>query len=238
MKNFILLLLLTLSTSAWSGDATTLNFIGFSKEGDYLAFQQYGITEGEGVGHATTYFVDVKGNKYAAKLTESRKEDAKTETIAELSQANLEQAKPELEKLGIIKDNVGTQVVTRLFSDVGANPKKAEFALGMTSLASIIPPQKTFVLTLQTENAKAESDCSNLGETKNLTLKLENTNAKKSKTLQEDKDIPKSRGCPLDYRIQDVYVYNEKYIAVFINIFSHGFGGQNMRYLVVTGTIE
>jgi predicted secreted protein len=238
MKNLIFSLLFVISTPVWAGDASQLKLIGFSKDGDYLAFQQYGITEGEGAGYSTTYFVDVKGNKYAVKPLETRKADVKQETLPDLIQQNLEQAKPDLEKLGIVTDNLGTQVIARLLSDVGADPKKVEFTLGSNPLPPVGVHHKTFVLTLHDEKAKTEADCTNLGEIKNLTLTLENTVTKKSKTLQQDKEVPKSRGCPLEYRIQDVYIFNEKYIAVFINVFSHGFEGQNMRYLTVTGTVE
>lgn len=55
--------------------------------------------------------------------------------------------------------------------------------------------------------------------------------------LQKDSDIlPKARNCPFGYKIEQVYNYEGK-IAVFINVFSQGFEGPDMRYMVVTGEI-
>lgn len=56
--------------------------------------------------------------------------------------------------------------------------------------------------------------------------------------LQKDTDVlPKSRSCPVGYKIEQVYIYQNK-IAVFLNVFSQGFEGPDMRYMVVTGEIN
>jgi predicted secreted protein len=57
------------------------------------------------------------------------------------------------------------------------------------------------------------------------------------KVLQADKKLPKSRDCPMDYRIESVYLYQQRYLAVFLNMFLPRFEGQDMRYLVVTGEL-
>jgi predicted secreted protein len=70
-------------------------------------------------------------------------------------------------------------------------------------------------------------------------------------TLQEDKNvIPKSRGCPIYYRVESVYIYPksgpngspyltqlEGSIAVLIQYLEASTHGPNVRYLVVTGKI-
>jgi predicted secreted protein len=81
-------------------------------------------------------------------------------------------------------------------------------------------------------------DCSD-GYKFELTLK-DNTGHRNHKIqiLQKDSDIlPKARNCPFGYKIEQVYIYEGK-IAVFLNVFSQGFEGPDMRYLVVTGKIN
>ena len=51
---------------ASAGDYANLNFIGFSKDGRYLAFEEYGIQDGSGWAYSKFYFVDVAKNAYAA----------------------------------------------------------------------------------------------------------------------------------------------------------------------------
>ena len=55
--------------------------------------------------------------------------------------------------------------------------------------------------------------------------------------LQKDKIIPAIRGCPSSYRIEQVWYYEGK-IAVFLNNYKRGFEGDDMRYMVVTGTLD
>jgi len=58
-----------------------------------------------------------------------------------------------------------------------------------------------------------------------------------AQVLQKDKELSKARNCPYGYRIEQVYFYKNN-IAVFLNMFSQGFEGPDMRYMVVTGQLE
>jgi len=49
--------------------------------------------------------------------------------------------------------------------------------------------------------------------------------------------LPKVRSCPYGYCIEQVYFYKDK-LAVFLNMFSQGFEGPDMRYIAVTGERE
>lgn len=55
-------------------------------------------------------------------------------------------------------------------------------------------------------------------------------------TLQKDTSIPAARHCPFGYRIESVYFYKDR-LAVFLNVFSQGFEGPDMRYMSVTGKL-
>lgn len=55
--------------------------------------------------------------------------------------------------------------------------------------------------------------------------------------LQKDKDLPQSRHCPFGYRIEQVYFYKDN-VAVFLNMFSQGFEGPDMRYMAITGKLK
>ena len=72
MKNLrtatlVFVFLCALSSIASAGDFATLNFIGFSKDGRYLAFEEYGTQDGSGFPYSNFYFVDVVKNIFAAK---------------------------------------------------------------------------------------------------------------------------------------------------------------------------
>jgi len=58
-----------------------------------------------------------------------------------------------------------------------------------------------------------------------------------TQVLQKDTDIPAVRKCPYGYHLEKVYFYKDR-LAVFINMFSQGFEGPDMRYMAVTGLME
>ncbi len=244
------------STTVWAGDATKLHFIGFSEEGKYLAFQQYGTADGSGIPFSTLYFVDVKHNKYPKKQVETL-DTTSEKSEGNILQQNFDAGADTLKNLGIIAGNQGQKVVSHLFSDIGVELKTVRFAVG-TPLAGLYyrayaltleemksdkkcqlsKPKKnrTYILNLRERDGR--KDCFGVGQSRMFTLYLHNENENVAKILQKDRTLPSSRGCPLGYRIQDVYVYQEKYIAIFINMFTPGFEGQDMRYLVVTGMLN
>lgn len=233
---FSIFLLGLLSWSVFAGDAATLNFLGFSKEGKYLAFEQYGVTDGAGAPYVEIFFVDAPKNIYVAKPIKT--DDSKVSSdmlLAAVRKNTLKAAESKLKELEIDPqaENYGERVVARSPHELNAEAKRARFsvpiALGGTATA---------IYELRLETTKTDTDCEGVGKAEMLTLKLVYPDGKTVQTLQKDKSLPSSRGCPFSYRIQDVYFYNKQYIAVFLSMLLPGFEGQNMRYLVITGKIE
>lgn len=237
IKFAICILLLISATIAQAGDTATLNFLGFSKNGKYLAFQQYGVTDGKGAAYAMLYFVDVADNSYQEKpieTIEDYKSGSPAGTAAQetVRQLNLDQGQAHLKDLGIEGDNFGTKVISHQPYDADINPHLAHFTLE--------PQGKVkYEVSLEERATKSEVDCNVApSDVVGFTLNLKRADDTKPKILQHDNKIPKSRGCPVGYHIQDIYVHKSKYIAVFIHVYTPGFEGKNTRYLVVTGALE
>jgi predicted secreted protein len=91
--------------------------------------------------------------------------------------------------------------------------------------------------SLNLEVKETAQDCFGLGKAKIFTLTLKGKNDNQIQTLQKDTQLPTSRGCPLDYRIAEIFSYQDK-IVTFINMFFAGAEGQNMRYLAVSAHIN
>lgn len=93
-----------------------------------------------------------------------------------------------------------------------------------------------YELNLKLTPAKSEA-CSDEAYKIEMTLQ-DNTHHQDValQTLQKDNEIPKARHCPYGYHIEQVYFYKDK-LAVFMNMFSQGFEGPDMRYMAVTGRL-
>ncbi|MCP4696866.1 MAG: DUF2259 domain-containing protein [Gammaproteobacteria bacterium] len=224
---------LLLQTQAMAGDAATMDFMGFSKDGKYLAFEQYGVTGGRGTPYSEIFLVNVERNSYVTKPFKTEMDLSPEISENDAREENWKKARTKLNQFEILEGNQGLHAVSHPLNDLGADPKKVRFTPGMP-LGGL--SYTAYEITLRETTTKKE--CFGFGNAKIFTLTLTNQDSKQAQALQKDRKLHRSRGCPLNYRIQDVFVYDDKYIAVFLNMFRLGFEGQSMRYLVVTGTLN
>lgn len=240
----IAILLFASSASVFAGDFARLNVIGFSADGKYLAFEEYGTQDGSGFPYANIYFIETAKNSFAAQPVKIRVE-SETATEATTRVKAKTSAAATLKKLKIIAGNVGEMVVARLITDLSVNgfenagdDKHKTIKFTDERMSSYF--QNEFELNLKTSEAKIKScaDYLDLPVLK-FDLILKNTRADNAapKILQSDKTLPESRNCPFAYSIQNVYTFKNK-IAVFMNVFTSGFEGPDMRFMAVTGVYK
>ena len=232
----VALSLFLLCSTSIAGDFATLNFIGFSKDGKYLAFEEYGVQDGSGFPYSHIYFVDVVKNAYAAApVTVRIDKETATERLAR-SRAKLG-AGAALRRLRIIEGNTGSLVVARLLTDPKAyrDSKDDEQTINFAETMGSLYRRGDYDLMLKSFEVKGIKDCDyNDDPIRKLELVLKDNDADTTKVLQKDANLPASRACPLSYRMQYVYLY-EGHIAVFVNTYHMGFEGPDLRYMVVTG---
>jgi len=236
-------LYLTWPLASLASDAASLDFLGFSLDGKYLAFEQFGIADGVGEAYAELHLIDVVNNAYAVspfkqspsgETVASEPAESEEQAIALVREANSKAAQTEFEKLNLQTLHKGNQVIAHPLTDLSANPLQVRFTPHLPLAGHAYDE---FILHLQ--EIELEKECYGLGKAKifNLKVRTKDQTLAQAATLQVDQRLPKSRGCPLGYRIAHVYVYQEKYLAVFLNMFLPGFEGHDMRYLVVTGVL-
>ena len=107
MKKLLIAVCLALLVAPIShaAEASHLELIGFSKNGAFMAFTQFGVSDGSGFPYAYTSFVGVKNNRLEAELG----------GVLEVDSATIEQARAKtrvqvvaaMRKYGIIAGNQG-----------------------------------------------------------------------------------------------------------------------------------
>jgi predicted secreted protein len=242
MKLIPILLLLLPSFSAWAGNFDRLNFLGFSKDGNFLAYETYGVADGSGFPYAEIRIVDVNKNAVTKDVfREHKKEVADSEAGIERSLEGVRarvfrQAKKRLAGLAIAPKPLAP-LVHHPLTDLGVDPHKISFTLDDTFGSA----SEKLDLVLKEILAQAP-DCPASTTAKPpayFELTLIDSAAKSIKELQKDSTLPKSRGCAYEYRIQDVYFYRpNSAIAIFLTVLRPGFEGPDQIYLVVTGKIK
>ncbi|MXN63781.1 DUF2259 domain-containing protein [Stappia sp. GBMRC 2046] len=224
---------------AKAGDFANTEIMGFSKDGRYFAFEEYGIQDGSGFPYSSIYVINVEEDRWVDG-SPFRKVDEVIDPIdfdaalASAREDNLARARALLEAKGI-----GHQGLT-----VGHNPRSELSAdphvMSVWPRVVVPPIDEPIELTLEEfelPNAKCESYSI---QTKGFRLALSQNG--KTQVLNDDASVPDSRKCPLRYRIERVVTYypdprGAPVFAVLILMESHGFEGPDGRFLAVTGVL-
>jgi predicted secreted protein len=241
----VLCVLVLTPAEAFAGDYANLRFIGFSADGKYLAFEEYGTGDASGYPFASVYFVDTGKNALVGKPFNLTIENEKATEATAIKRVEALAAR-KMRELKIVRGNTGKLVVAHLMTDwtyedsFVRSGEKAEIIKLNDYINPNSPNQYEFYqLTLNPVPIPEDSGvCDGYYTYYKLELTLDHfhTGEKDMETqvLQKDVNLPKSRGCPYGYRMESVYSYKGK-IAVFLNVFTQGFEGPDMRYMVVTG---
>ncbi len=210
MKKLFIACLLLFSL-ARAGDSASLEVQGFSRDGRYLVFEQYGFQDGSGFPYSSVHVVDVKKNVLLWQ----------TERVIEQDQGTLLQARSMVR-------GVAKSVLAR-YKLLSALPGSS---IGIAANGYFISGKKLYQLQLKT-NRRANTTCSD-GMESLLELKLSVDN--KTRVLQKDSQLPAARTCALGYKLHHVHVFGQQ-LAVFLTRETPGFEGSDLRWMVVTGTL-
>jgi predicted secreted protein len=125
IRQIVLAILISaiISSTSLAGDYSQLNFIGFSRNGKYLAFEEYGVSFPDETGYSSIFFVNTLKNDFSAPRISLSVKDSFEKTYGYSSDSTarkraLISAAPQLKRFGIIAGNTGDQLISRLLTDV------------------------------------------------------------------------------------------------------------------------
>ncbi|MEZ5668818.1 MAG: DUF2259 domain-containing protein [Alphaproteobacteria bacterium] len=240
--------------AAFAGDRAQVAVIGFSPDGASVAFEEYGSQDGSGFPYANIYVLDVAANDWVAgspvrvMITDEQMSEDELFTVgvaAARAQA-MEQAAPVIAARGIVPGNVGQTVIHHPFGDVDAPAYEVRFSIA-AGLNTYFSEHNTLRLTLSPTRSET---CVGYGidEVFIFTLTVGPDHA--PTVLQQDRQLPRSRVCPTDYRITHLVAYGldhadqsqccaERYalLVLLAMEMSPGFEGPDTRYLGVSGIV-
>lgn len=220
---------------AFSAELAELGATGFSENGAHFAFEQYGVQDGSGFPYASITIVDVVNDSWVPGMPIAvRLENDSTNANAARS-AVQQKAGPIANKYGI-QSSHGVVLAHNPVSEISADPKRVRF-LPFKTTTNIGDPIE---VTLNEYPLPAGGDCGVHGQTFGYRLLLSQPG--KVKLLHEDSRIPKSRGCPLAYRIDQVIAYHvaggDMVLAIMLVMNVPGFEGPDGKYLAVTTRVS
>lgn len=222
------------ATAALAADNAERAAIGFSPDGRYFAFEQYGVQDGSGFPYAEIFVIDLDANQWVkGSPFRERLEDE----TASVSSARAKAAKSAAALIGQLKTaEPGDALAAQLPTQAVADRHRIGFDPFYQSQANQKGGQYTLSLEL-VPFAAPESCYAEDGKQMGFRLTLKDNESGSEKEVHKDTAIPSSRYCPRDYDISDVISYRPgagpaRQVAL-IGVYMPGFEGVNRRYIAV-----
>jgi predicted secreted protein len=239
---------------AHAGDAAAARVLGFSPDGAYFAFEEFGTfdTPASPNGYAHVFVIDTEHDAFLPGMpitVEDRREQS-TLTVAQAWKQAKTKAAPILQRLGITAaPPIAAIEATRFGETVSYKdiPDLFEKAPKRLAIPSGLPggPAEILLETMPLAAAGcalASADgASQDGKSLGFRLTVRRANGQ-VRMLHEDAKLPKSRECPSAYGIAAAYLAPRRdkppILAVLLQRFSPGWEGQDRRFLAVTSALE
>ena len=219
---------------AFAGDAAAFDPIGFSEDGRYFGYEEYGIQDGSGFAYDNIYLVDLIADKWVSPPIRVRLDD-ETAGLATARAQAVEQAKPMLDKAGLTTP--AQILLLNADGEVDANGMAVSFSTFGNGLTSLGDP---LALTLSTFASTTSEPCASYGmddAVQGFALSLTDS-AGNAAEIHRDEAVPASRGCVSDYRIHAIISpfpagASASPMVGVISVYSLGFEGPDRRFVTI-----
>jgi predicted secreted protein len=238
-----------------AGDGSAVQPLGFSADGRYFAFEQYGEQDGSGTLHSTISAVEtigdhpVKGMPVTAIMDPDNPalgKEPRDKQLADIRAKAAADAAAILTQLGIAEAGHMVASVRESRARSILPPEHVRTAM-KAAIATVTLPADRFgpdTRLVLREFDVALPRCKDIvaGEHPNgfgLTLERK---SRPTIHLSRDQTIPVSRGCPDHYGIAEAHALpladGSHALAVFVQYFYTAFEGPDRRFIVVTGRVR
>lgn len=221
-----------LISPALAGDRALIDFIGFSPDAKYFAFEEFGIQDGSGFAYSNIYVIDLETDTWLEGTPIRLQAESEEKPLLQLRSESNSQA------LRIIagKEIFVPVDIAALIGDgaVDADAQSLTFGIPGYERGKVDAARQ---LTLKTFPLKASQDCTLWFDTPPQGFELGLAQGDTGVTIHRDESLPKSRGCPFDYRLYAVVLPGldapqERGVAI-VSVYPGGFEGPDRRFLAV-----
>lgn len=218
---------------ALGSDAAYRVLIGYSPDGRYFAFEQFGIQDGSGFAYSDIFLIDLDEDKWVDGAPFSYQASEEDEGLVVARQKARAAAIPALDGR-----DISVPAITLTGQPQGAfdvNAHRLDFAKpGYAGAPPLDSDRQSLSLALL--DVPVGSDCSYIDNVRGYQLTRTDADGV-VRVLHSDTRIPTSRFCPLDYRISEIVLpfdsYSLDHGVVLISVFRFGFEGVDRRFIAV-----
>ncbi len=218
---------------AKAGDHAERRIIGFSENGAYFAFEQFGVQDGSGFPYSDIFILNIANDSWAGGSPFRTRLDDEAQSLNEARANTADKAAGAISSLGIRE--AGILLASNPITEIGADAHHVAFRPTNQIGAEWQLDINQFSLPAAGCNG-FEPDI------RGFTLSLTLDQNQPVRQLHQDQSIPSSRHCPLGYGISDVILHGDynapNQLIVLIRVMSVGFEGPNLRFIAIPALVN
>ena len=221
-----------LASPALAGDRALVDIIGYSPDARYFAFEEFGIQDGSGFAYSSIYIVDLSTDSWVVGTPVREQADDEGVSLSQIRAEVQLQAAPEIaafsidvpaEYAALVGDGApGSDGRTLHFGSPGYGPGEVS---------------GDYQLRLSTFPTTAVAPCAEWFSVDAMGYELVISDTGSERLIHRDGALPRSRGCPVTYRIHAVVLpFNAGSISdavALISVYPGGFEGPDRRFIAV-----
>lgn len=227
-----LLGLAALTAPAQAGDRALIDLIGYSADARYFAFEEYGIQDGSGFAYSSIYVVDLAEDEWVLGTPVRVRGESEEMTLSAVRSEAQATAAENIATLGIDRPAELVALVGDGAPDLDAT--RLRFGMPGYEPGAVRGDHE---LRLSSFPVTAASPCREWFGVDPLGYQLIVADGEGSRQIHRDGDLPRSRGCPVTYRLHGVVLpFQAESVddaVVLISVYPGGFEGPDRRFIAV-----
>lgn len=228
----LLIALALLVSPALAGDRALVDMIGYSDDARYLAFEEFGIQDGSGFAYSSIYIIDLESDAWVVGTPIREQADDESVTLSQIRAEVQLQAEASLSSFGI-------DVPAEFVALVGDGAPDADGRTLRFGVPGYTPGEVSgeYEVRLSSFATTAAAPCAEWFSIEPMGYELVVADQGAERLIHRDKALPRSRGCPITYRLYGVVLpFNAGSASdavALISVYPGGFEGPNRRFIAV-----
>lgn len=221
-----------------AADGAQSRALGYSADGKYFAFEQYGVQDGSGFPYWDVFVLDLAKDSWAPDTPVRVMVEDETKKLADARKQAMDKASPILTRLSVTSP--ADLLLANPFTETVPDREKVRFDAYYNSMGGALEPKDrgAYELSVRTLDLPAPPECSDPDfKPMGMKVTIRKIDSDKVTTVTVDSAIPKSRNCPLHYDIEAIYAPTDYDSpapkVVLIGVYSRGFEGEDRRIIAV-----
>lgn len=223
-----------MAAPAFAGDAANFAALGFSADGRYFGYEEFGVQDGSGFPYSNIFILDVTEDKWAGGSPFRVMLEEESPALAGVRSEAMAKAAKAFADLDISEP----AVIEALNGDGEIGHDGTSITFGARGFG-MDPPPNPVTLRIESFASTSTMPCvESFGFEPPVGFALTLEADGKSTELHRDASVPASRNCTVGYRPHGIvapvnWSWNQRTPVAIISVFSRGFEGPDRRFIAV-----